>query len=187
MKSFINCELWRRQTHKACCTAADVCQNKKENMSRPSSSSPQYQNNIIFMFARLYKTANVLRVSPFLRRRLLFYYLLRCHAAIQRDRDLCDLYRLCFGNWLCAFSFCLHISFQPAKNKSSLGSKIIPMYSSVTFQLQQCSARDACHMQFFLSFHLAVRHFIVHGKQRSFDELTRHDIDGSLLPNNIVE
>ena len=79
--------------------------------------------------------------------------------------------------WLCAFSFCLHISFQPAKNKSSLGSKIIPMYSSVTFQLQQFSARDACHMQFFLSFHLAVRHYIVHRKQRSFDELTRHGID----------
>ena len=122
MKSFINCELWRRQTHKACCTAADVCQNKKENMSRPSSSSPQYQNNIIFMFARLYKTANVLRVSPFLRRRLLFYYLLRCDAAMQRDLNLCDLYRVCFGND-CAHFVWFRYSFQPAKHKEQSGQK----------------------------------------------------------------
>ena len=34
--------------HTACCIAAYVCQNKKENMLRSSSSSP-HQNNMIFM------------------------------------------------------------------------------------------------------------------------------------------
>ena len=183
MKSAINCALLRRQTHKTSCIDACVCQNKKICLALRVGVLIR----ILLLCCRIMQDCKCLASFFILRRRLWFYYLLRCHAAIQRDRDLCDLYRLCFGNWLCAFSFCLHISFQPAKNKSSLGSKIIPMYSSVTFQLQQCSARDACHMQFFLSFHLAVRHFIVHGKQRSFDELTRHDIDGSLLPNNIVE
>ena len=113
---------------------------KRKNMHRSSISSPH--KNFIIMFARLYKTANVLRASSFVRRRLLFYYLLRCHAAIQRDRDLCDLYRLCFGNDFAHFLFVYIYRSSPVKIKNSRGSKIIPMYSSVTFQLQQCSARD---------------------------------------------
>ena len=44
----INCVLWRRLTHTACCIAACVCQNNKENMTRPSSSS-SHQNFITML------------------------------------------------------------------------------------------------------------------------------------------
>ena len=153
-------------------------------MPRPSSSSP-HQNIIIMLqdYARLQMSCELLHFTTTAFILLPFALSCRNTARPWFVRPVSVMLR----QWLCAFSFCLHISFQPAKNKSSLGSKIIPMYLSVTFQLQQFSARDACHMQFFLSLHLAVRHYIVHRKQRSFDELTRHDIDGSLLPNNIVE
>ena len=114
MKSARNCATYHIKH-------ALVCQNKKENMHRSSISSPH--KNFIIMFARLYKTANVLRASSFVRRRLLFYYLLRCHAAIQRDRDWCDLYRLCFGNDFAHFLFVYIYRSSPLKIKAVWAAK----------------------------------------------------------------
>ena len=51
------------------------------------------------------KTADVLRAPFYVRKRILYSFFLRCDAATQRDRDLCDLHRACFGNHVAHFLF----------------------------------------------------------------------------------
>ena len=51
------------------------------------------------------KTADVLRAPFYVRKRILYSFFLRCDAATQRDRNLCDLYRVCFDNDFSRFLF----------------------------------------------------------------------------------
>ena len=49
------------------------------------------------------KPSDVLRAPFYVRKRILYSFFLRCDAATQRDRDLCDLHRACFNNDLRIF------------------------------------------------------------------------------------
>ena len=91
----INCVLWRRLTHTACCIAACVCQNNKENMTRPSSSS-SHQNFITMLHD--YTTINKCLASFFFFTTTAFIFTF-CVVMPQRsDVVICELYRACFYN-----------------------------------------------------------------------------------------
>ena len=92
-----------------------------------------------------------------------------CDVATQRDPDLCDLHRACFGIDVAHFLFVQIRRSSPLKIKNNWGSKIRLMYSLLTYRLQQCSTPGAyCELG---PFHLVVRQNIVHCNQRFFVEL----------------
>ena len=106
--------------HTACCIAAYVCQNKKENMLRSSSSSP-HQNNMIFMLHDYTR----LQTSSFYDSFGFYFFFTFCVVIPQRSETVV----VCVTCIVHATAMTLRIfllfiySLQPAKHKEQLGQQ----------------------------------------------------------------